>query len=72
MKAILLLSTCPSCARPLAAVTVGDSHAAQWYAIHDQVIDLAGDALTWCPSCSTPLPVAPVVQRASNVTEVQS
>ena len=67
-KQLILLTRCPSCHRQLAAVTVGESRAAQWYAIDDNVIDLAGDALTWCPSCSTPLPVAPAVNRAGTVT----
>ena len=72
MKTLILLSRCPSCHRQLAAVTVGTSRAASWLPIDDNVIDLAADALTWCPSCSTPLPVAPAVNRADNVTEVQS
>ena len=69
MKTRILLTRCPSCHRPLAAVTVGDSHAAQWYAIADNVIDLAGDALTWCDRCAAPLPVAPAVGVGAVLTE---
>ena len=69
MKTRILLTRCPSCHRPLAAVTVGDSHAAQWLPITDGVIDLAGDALTWCPDCQAPLPVAPAVGAGTMLTE---
>ena len=69
MNARILLARCPSCHRPLAALTVGDSHAAQWYAIADNVIDLAGAALTWCDGCAAPLPVAPSIRTGTMLTE---
>ena len=72
MKARILLTSCPHCHKPLAAVTVGDSHAAQWYAIADNVIDLAGDALTWCPDCQAPLPVGASGNQLPEAGEVTS
>lgn len=72
MKTLILLSRCPACHRPLAAVTVGESRAATWLPIEDQVIDLAAEPLTWCPDCQAPLPVAPVVRAGYLLTEVQS
>lgn len=58
MKQTVLLTTCPKCQRPLAALTVGDAHAVQWHAITDNVIDLGADPLLWCPSCNVALPAS--------------
>ena len=69
MKARILLTRCPRCQRALAALRIGDSRAAQWLPIDDNVIDLAGDALLWCPSCQAPLPAAPSVQAGTMLTE---
>ena len=68
MKTRILLTRCPSCHRPLAAVTVGESRAATWLPVDDDVIDLDGDALTWCPDCKAPLPAAPSPMDKSAVT----
>ena len=65
MKARILLTRCPRCHRGLAALRIGESRAPSWLPIDDNVIDLAGDALTWCPSCQAPLPAAPSVQAAA-------
>ena len=72
MNATIKLSYCPRCHKPLAAVTPGESRAAAWLPIADQVIDLAAEPLTWCPDCKSPLPVAPVVRAGYMLTEVQS
>ena len=69
MKTKILLTRCPSCHRALAAVTVGESRAATWLPITDNVIDLAGDALTWCDRCAAPLPIAPAVGVGAVLTE---
>ena len=70
MNARILLARCPSCHRPLAAVTPGESRAAAWLRIDDGVIDLDGDALTWCDRCAAPLPIAPTVEISTVATEV--
>ena len=69
MKTRILLTRCPRCHRPLAAVTVGESRAATWLRIDDGVIDLDADALTWCDRCAAPLPIAPSVQAGTMLTE---
>ena len=70
MNARIMLTSCPRCHRALAAVTVGESRAATWLPITDGVIDLDADALTWCPDCQAPLPIAPVVRAGYMLTEV--
>ena len=62
MKQLLYLTRCPTCARPFAALRNGASRAWSWLPIDDNVINLAGDALTWCDRCDAPLPIAPAVQ----------
>ena len=72
MNATITISSCPRCHRPLAAVTVGASRAAQWLPVDDNLIDLAGDALTWCDRCKAPLPVGASAYQDAEAGEVQS
>ena len=71
MNATIKLSYCPRCHKPLAAVTPGESRAATWLRIDDGVIDLAGDALTWCDRCAAPLPVGASGSQEPEAGEVR-
>ena len=67
MKTSIRLTSCPTCHRPLAAVTVDDARVAQWYDIHDNTIHLGEDEhLIWCPGCAIALPAAPAPRRAGD------